>query len=83
LDPRPVFEKHVRQFDADKACKAFKDWHQHCAECNAQISGATSLQKMWEAGFTVRSCTITTLETRHYRRSTLPMANHNGSSWPV
>lgn len=73
--PRPVFEKHVRQFDADKQCKGFKTWDQLIALMYAQISGATSLREV-EAGFNSQKLHHYHLGTRTIRRSALADANH-------
>lgn len=73
--PRPVFEKHVRQFDADKHCKGFKSWDQLIALMYAQISGAVSLREV-EAGFNSQKLHHYHLGTHQIRRSTLADANH-------
>jgi IS4 transposase len=73
--PRSVFEKYVRQFDADKHCKGFRTWDQLVALMYAQISGATSLREV-EAGFNSQKINHYHLGTRTIRRSTLADANH-------
>lgn len=73
--PRSVFEKHARQFNADKHCKGFKTWDQLIALMYAQISGATSLREV-EAGFNSQKIHHYHLGTRQIRRSTLADANH-------
>lgn len=72
--PRPVFDKQVRELDADKHCKGFKSWDQLIALIYAQIACATSLREI-ETGFNSQKIHHYHLGTRCIRRSTLADAN--------
>lgn len=72
--PRPVFDKQVRELDADKHCKGFKSWDQLIALIYAQIACASSLREI-ETGFNSQKIHHYHLGTRCIRRSTLADAN--------
>ena len=72
--PRPVFDKQVRELDADKHCKGFKSWDQMIALIYAQIACASSLREI-ETGFNSQKIHHYHLGTRCIRRSTLADAN--------
>ena len=72
--PRPVFDKQVRELDADKHCKGFKSWDQLIALIYAQIACATSLREI-ETGFNSQKIHHYHLGTCCIRRSTLADAN--------
>lgn len=74
--PRPLFEKFVGRFDADKHGKGFRAWDQLLALIYAQISGARSLREI-ETGFNSQAVHHYHLGTRDIRRSTLADANRN------
>jgi len=77
--PRPVFEKFVDRFEADKHGKGFRAWDQLLALMYGQISGSTSLREI-ETGFNSQAAHHYHLGTRDIRRSTLADANQNRSS---
>lgn len=72
--PRPVFDKQVRELDADKYCKGFTSWDQLVALMYAQIASATSLREV-ETSFNSQKIHHYHLGTRCIRRSTLADAN--------
>ena len=72
--PRPLFEKYVRQLQADKHCKGFRAWDQMIALIFAQISRASSLREI-ETSFNSQKPRHYHLGTRTIRRSTLADAN--------
>jgi len=82
----PFFEKHVRQFDADKHAKGFKTWDQLIALMYAQkiLWGAPASEEVEQALIQSGSCIIDQpWKPALSGVATLGRCNHKASSWPV
>ncbi len=77
--PRSVFERHVRDLNADKYSKGFRRWDQLLAMIFAQVSGVKSLREL-ETAFNEQKAHHYHLGTQLIKRSTLADANTNRSS---
>ena len=77
--PRSVFDRHVRDLNADKYSKGFRRWDQLLAMIFAQVSGVKSLREL-ETAFNEQKVHHYHLGTQSIKRSTLADANANRDS---